>query len=294
VQNDPYAELGIAREASPDVIRKAYRTLAKELHPDTRPGDADSEERFKRVTAAFHFLNDADRRRRFDRGEIDADGNARRRNGHPRGPGGGPGAGGDFEDIGDVFSSMFGGGARRGPFRTSGEDVRYRLEVDFTEAANGGRKRVVMGDGKALDLVIPEGVRPGAVLRLRGQGKPGMGGAAPGDAMVEIDVLNHPIFERRNDDIWLELPITLPEAVSGAKVQVPTLTGPVSLSIPKGSNSGQTLRLRGKGVRGDKGRGDQLVRLLITLPERPDSELQRFVSEWRPASDYDPRRKFGR
>jgi len=236
VQNDPYTELGIARGASSDVIRKAYRALAKELHPDTRPDDRDSEERFKRVTAAFHFLNDADRRRRFDRGEIDAEGNTRRRNGHGRRPT----HGADFDDIGDVFSSMFGGGARRGPFRATGEDVRYRLEVEFVEAANGGRKRVVMGDGKALDLVIPEGVRPGAVLRLRGQGKPGPSGAAPGDAMVEIDVLSHPIFERRDNDIWLDLPITLPEAVVGAKVQVPTLTGQVSLTIPKGSNSGRS------------------------------------------------------
>lgn len=291
MQKDPYAELGIARGASPDDIRRAYRKLAKELHPDTRPGDSASEERFKRVTAAFHFLNDPDRRRRFDRGEIDAEGNSRRRNGAGARPGRNGAA--EFDDLGDVFSGIFGGG-KRGPFRATGEDARYRLEVEFVEAANGGRKRVVMGDGKALDLVVPEGVRSGTVLRLRGQGKPGPNGAAPGDALVEIEVLPHPLFERRDDDIWLELPVSLPEAVAGAKVKVPTLSGEVTLTIPKGSNSGQTLRLRGKGVRGDKGRGDQLVRLLVTLPERPDSELQRFVSEWRPASDYDPRRKFGR
>jgi DnaJ-class molecular chaperone len=296
VRNDPYAVLGVARGASAGDIRQAYRKLAKELHPDTRPGDAASEERFKRVSAAFHLLSDPEKRRRFDRGEIDGDGNVRRANGgaRPRGPVR-PGAGPrPDEDLDTVFSSFFSGDARRGPFRTKGEDVRYRLEVDFVEAAEGGRRRVVMGDGKALELVIPEGVRTGAVLRLRGQGRPGQGSSPPGDALVEIEVLAHPIFERRGDDIWLELPISLAEAVQGGKVKAPTLSGSVALTIPKGSNSGQTLRLRGKGVRGEKGRGDLMVRLVVMLPERHDPELQRFVSEWRAAADYDPRRKLGR
>ena len=285
MRNDPYAELGVAQGASLDDIRRAYRKLAKELHPDARPGDSESEERFKRVTAAFHFLSDPDKRRKFDRGQIDADGNERRANGR-RASSAERASGFDT-----VFSNVFGQDGRRGAFRTKGEDVRYRLDLEFVEAATGGRKRVVMGDGKALDLVVPEGVRSGAVLRLRGQGRPGPGSAQPGDALVEINVLEHPVFERRGDDIRLELPVTLLEAVAGAKVKAPTLSGPVSLTIPKGSNSGQVLRLRGKGVRGEKGRGDLLVRLIVTLPDRPDAELQRFVADWRPASDYDPRRK---
>ncbi len=286
--NDPYAVLGVTRGATPDDIRQAYRKLAKELHPDARPGDLDSEERFKAVSAAFHLLSDPAKRRRFDRGEIDGDGNNRRPGARPRG------RNGDSGDYESAFSGFPGADARRGPFRTKGDDVRYRLEVDFVEAATGGRKRVVMGDGKALDLVIPEGVRSGAVLRLRGQGKPGAGASSPGDALVEIEVQSHPTFERKGDDIVLDLPITLKEAVHGGKVKAPTLTGSVALTIPKGSNSGQTLRLRGKGVRGDKGRGDLLVRLIVMLPERHDADLQRFAADWRPATDYDPRKKLGR
>jgi DnaJ-class molecular chaperone len=291
VRDDPYAVLGVARGASSDDIRQAYRKLAKELHPDARPGDSDSEERFKSVSAAFHLLNDPAKRKRYDRGEIDGEGNNRRTS-NTRSRNGA--ANGADRRSGSRFSGFPGADPQRGPFRTKGDDVRYRLELDFVEAAIGGRKRVVMGDGKALDLVIPEGVRSGAVLRLRGQGRPGAGSAPAGDALVEIEVLDHATFERRGDDIRLELPITLREAVLGAKVKAPTLTGEVSLTIPKGSNSGQTLRLRGKGVRGEKGRGDLLVRLVVALPERHDGELQRFAADWRPASDYDPRKKLGR
>jgi DnaJ-class molecular chaperone len=290
VHDDPYAVLGVARGASSDDIRQAYRKLAKELHPDARPGDTVSEERFKSVSAAFHLLSDPVKRKRFDRGEIDGEGNRRKSDSRPRNGS----ANGADRRPGSRFSGFSGADSQRGPFRTKGEDARYRLELDFVEAATGGRKRVVMGDGKALDLVIPEGVRSGAVLRLRGQGRPGAGSAPAGDALVEVDVLDHPTFERSGDDIRLELPITLKEAVLGAKVKAPTLTGEVSLTIPKGSNTGQTLRLRGKGVRGEKGRGDLLVRLVVTLPERHDGELQRFAADWRPASDYDPRKKLGR
>lgn len=294
--DNPYRELGVAASASDDEIRKAYRRLAKELHPDARPGDDVAEERFKRVTAAFALLSDSGRRRRYDRGEIDGDGNeihrgfaggrrARSNGGGRHGPGG--------PDFADVFSSVFGQDEARNPFNAKGADARYKLTVSFEEAVNGGRKRVTMGDGKALDLTIPEGVKAGQVLRLRGQGGPSVRGGPAGDALVELEVETHPHFERDGDDIRLELPITLTEAVLGAKVRVPTLTGPVTVTIPKGANSGQVLRLRGKGVRSDKGRGDQLIKLKVVLPERADAELQRFVSRWRPPQSYDPRKDVG-
>ncbi len=291
MMENPYRELGVAPNASGDDIRKAYRKLAKELHPDARPGDSHAEERFKRVTAAFQLLNDPKMRSRFDRGEIDADGNevvsgfggrgARRgrANGH--------------RDASDIFSTIFDTDEMRNPFNARGPDARYRLTISFEEAVNGGRKRVTVGDGKYLDLSIPEGVKAGQVLRLRGQGAPSGNGGPPGDALVELEVEPHPHFRRDGDDIRLDLPITLTEAVLGAKVRVPTLTGPVTVTVPKNSNTGQVLRLRGKGVRSEAGRGDQLIKLDVVLPERPDAELQRFVSRWRPPRTYDPRKDFG-
>ncbi len=290
---DPYSQLGVARGASADDVRRAYRKLAKELHPDARPGDKRAEERFKRVTAAFNLLSDPVARGRYDRGEIDADGNEtldgarRRRNGA-----GGHGEQG-FRDFSDVFSSVFGAEDGASPFQTRGADVRYKLAVGFEEAANGGRKRVTMGDGKALELVIPEGVKAGQVLRLRGQGAESPRAGAPGDALVEIEVEVHPHFVRDGDDIRLDVPITLTEAVLGAKIRVPTLTGPVTVTVPRGANSGAVLRLRGKGVKGERGRGDQLLKLSIVLPDRADPELQRFVSRWRPPKSYEPRKDLG-
>lgn len=295
--DNPYRELGVATSSSSEDIRKAYRKLAKELHPDARPGDDAAEERFKRVTAAFALLNDPEQRRRFDRGEIDADGNEtvrgfsgtrRSRNGHRSSNGSGRP---NFEDV---FSSVFGQDeGHRNPFTAKGPDARYKLTISFEEAVNGGRKRVTMGDGKALDLTIPEGVKAGQVLRLRGQGGPSVRGGPPGDALVELEVEEHAHFLREGNDIRLNLPVTLTEAVLGAKVRVPTLTGPVTVTIPKGANTGQVLRLRGKGVRTDAGRGDQLITLKVVLPERADAELQRFVSRWRPPQSYDPRKDIG-
>ena len=297
---DPYTELGLQRGASDDDVRAAYRKLAKDLHPDARPGDAAAEERFKRVTAAFAILSDPEQRRRYDAGEIDADGNAQAgydyRGGGYRGSGGRGPDRGEFDDLGDILSGVFGDGAgRRGgrPFSSKGGDVRYRLEVTFEEAAIGGRKRVVMGDGRSLDLVVPEGVNSGQVLRLRGQGRPGPGGGAPGDALVELAVAEHPFYRREGADIHVELPVTVKEAALGAKVRTPTLTGPVTVTIPKGSNSGAVLRLRGKGVKGESARGDQLVRLVIKLPERPDAELTRFLEDWDAPESYNPRADLG-
>jgi DnaJ-class molecular chaperone len=291
---DPYAALGVPKSSSADDIRKAYRKLAKELHPDVRPNDKVTTERFKRVTAAFNLLTDEKLRARFDRGEIDADGNERPVFQPGAGFGGFAGAGarargGDvFEDLFDGVFSRGGGGRGFGGMQR-GEDVRYRMEVDFLDAVNGGRRRVTMSDGKSLDLAIPAGISSGQTLRLKGQGMPGLGGGLSGDALVEITVGEHPAFKREGDNIRMELRISLAEAVEGGKVPVNTPQGAVSLSVPAGSNSGDMLKLRGKGVQTRPNPGDLLVRLLIVLPRKDDSELRAFVKNW-PGKRYDAQR----
>jgi DnaJ-class molecular chaperone len=293
---DPYAALGVPKTATPDDIRKAYRKLAKELHPDVRPNDKVSEERFKRVTAAFNLLSDEAQRARFDRSEIDADGNERPVF-QPGAGFGGFGAGrgrtnarGDvFEDLFDGLFSRGGGGGARGFGPQRGEDVRYRMEVDFLDAVNGGRRRVTMSDGRSLDLAIPAGLNSGQTLRLKSQGHPGQNGGPAGDALVEITVGAHPVFKRDGDDVRMELRISLVEAVEGGKVPVQTPSGGVQLSIPAGSNSGDLLKLRGKGVQTRPAPGDLLVRLLIVLPRKDDPELREFVKSW-PARTTDVQR----
>ncbi len=287
---DPYAALGVPKSSSADEVRKAYRKLAKELHPDVRPNDKASAERFKRVTAAFNLLTDETLRGRFDRGEIDAEGNERPQfqpgggfGGFAgartaRGPNGGP-RGDVFEDLFDGLFSR-GGSGGRGFGMQRGEDVRYRMEVEFLDAVNGGRRRVTMSDGRSLDLAIPAGLNSGQTLRLKGQGLPGAGNGPAGDALVEITVGQHPAFKRENDDIRMELRISLTEAVEGGKVPVNTPQGAVSLSIPPGSNSGDLLKLRGKGVQTRPNPGDLLVRLMIVLPRKEDLELKAFVRTW--------------
>jgi DnaJ-class molecular chaperone len=288
---DPYAALGVPKSSSAEDIRKAYRKLAKELHPDVRPNDKASEERFKRVTAAFNLLTDVTQRGRFDRGEIDADGNER-----PQfQPGGGfggfagagagararPGAGGRSDVFEDLFDGLFSrGGGSRGFGQQRGEDVRYRMEVDFLDAVNGGRRRVTMSDGRSLDLAIPAGLNSGQTLRLKGQGLPGAGGGPAGDALVEITVGEHATFKREGDDIRMDLRVSLAEAVEGGRVPVQTPSGAVTLSVPQGSNSGDLLKLRGKGVQTRPTPGDLLVRLLIVLPRKDDPELREFVKTW--------------
>ncbi len=285
---DPYGVLGVARGANADDIRKAYRKLAKELHPDVRPNDKAAEDKFKRATAAFNLLSDPALKARFDRGEIDADGNERvgafRSQGARSGPyqSAGPGAGPDnVFDFGDIFSDLFGAGAAggrgQGFARARGRDLRFTLEVDFVDAVNGGRRRVQLAEGRTLDVAIPPGVETGQVLRLKAQGAPGLQGGQPGDALVELKVKPHPHFKREGENITLDLPVSLTEAVEGGRVQVPTVSGPVALSIPAGANTGMVLRLKGKGV---GGQGDQLVRLLIMLPEPADEELKKFVKKW--------------
>jgi DnaJ-class molecular chaperone len=275
---DPYAALGLSRSASADDIRRAYRKLAKELHPDVRPNDRAAEERFKRATAAFNLLSDPAQRGKFDRGEIDADGNERPtfRTRSYRG-GAGPSQEAAF-DLGDIFADLFGSGVGgRGFSRMRGRDLRYALEIDFIDSVNGGRKRIQLDEGRALDVAIPPGVETGRTLRLKGQGGPGVSGGPPGDALVELTVRPHPYFRRDGQDIRLDLPISLAEAVEGARIQVPTVTGPVAMSIPANSNTGMQLRLKGKGV---AGAGDQIVRLLATLPDGRDEDLARFVKNW--------------
>src|SRR5262249_51638318 len=257
---DPYKVLGVPRDASDEEIRRAYRKLAKELHPDLNPANrAAAEERFKKVSAAYDIGGDPDKRRRYDRGEIDANGEQRRsyyRSQAGTGPFGGRAgrrAGDDF-GFGDIFSDLFGGmrgraGAEGGPFAAPGRDVRYTLEVEFLEAATGVKKRVTMPDGGVLDLAVPEGVSDGQVLRLKGRGAAGGRGGEPGDALVEIKVKPHPRFKRVGDDIELDLPVTIDEAVLGAKIEVPTISGRVQLTIPKGASSGRPFRLKRKGVR---------------------------------------------
>lgn len=303
---DPYEVLGLKKGAEPDEIKRAYRKLAKELHPDVNPGDSIVEQRFKEVSAAYSFLNDADKKAAYDRGEINPDGSPRFAGAGAGGAGnGGFGFGFGGIDPDDIFGDLFGrrgagAGAGAGPhagrnrtFRMRGKDVSYSVRVGFIEACLGAKRRIKLYDGKSLEVAIPPGTADGQKLRLKGQGTPGMGGGEAGDAFVEIQVDGHPYFERDGQDIFLDAPITLAEAVLGAKITVPTIHGDVAVSVPAGSNTGNSLRLKGKGIPGQGGKpgGDHYVKLKVMLPDRPDPELTRFVESWAETHDYDVRRK---
>ncbi len=296
------------RTASADEIRRAFRKLAKQYHPDKNQGDKKAEERFKQISAAFDLLGDEDKRKKFDAGEIDADGRDTMRGfagGSPFGEGGGfrgggfrPGPGGpEFEDVdlGDILGEMFGGRGARGAgggfnFNQRGHDIRAQVEISLEEAINGAKRRIAFSDGRTLEVTIPKGASDGQVLRLKGQGAPGRAGA--GDALIELSIRAHPIFKRDGDNLTMDLPISVPDAVLGGKVEAPTPDGPVTLSIPAGSNSGSTLRLKGKGLPGPVGRrGDLLARLVVTLPDKPDDELNQFAETWRADRPYAPRRR---
>jgi len=303
---DPYDVLGVQRTASQDEIREAYRALAKKHHPDLNPGDKEAEDRFKEVSAAYGLLSDAETRARFDRGEIDASGAERRERSFYRAYADGEGGPthwrfGDEQPGGfaaeDLFADLFRGhgGAGAGELRMRGADVTFTLRCPFLDAVNGARRRVTLSDGKTLDLTIPKGAHDRQTLRLRGQGMPGIGGGPPGDAFIEIHVEPHAFFQRKDDNIHLELPVTLDEAVLGAKVEVPTIDGRVSLTVPPGSNSGTSLRLRGKGVASADGkrRGDQYVTLKVVLPDTPDDALKEFLAGWAKDHKYDLRARMG-
>ncbi|MGE4220853.1 MAG: DnaJ C-terminal domain-containing protein [Alphaproteobacteria bacterium] len=283
---DPYQILGVARTATAAEIKQAYRKLAKELHPDLNPGDSVVESRFKEVSAAYDLLSDADKRGQFDRGEINPDGSSRFAGGFRQGGRAGP----DFDDI---FSDLF--GRRRGRARTAempGKNITYSVQVSFSDAILGTRRRITLYDGKSLQIAIPPGTADGQTLRLKGQGTPGMGGGIPGDALVQVQVEPHPLFRRIGDDIEIDLPVTLDEAVLGGRVDVPTVDGKVAMTVPAGANTGTRLRLKGKGApRTGGGRGDQYVRLLVQLPDNPDNELSEFVRNWAKRHSYDVRRR---
>jgi len=289
---DPYTVLGVKRNASQDDIQKAYRRLAKKFHPDLNPGNKQAEEQFKEVSAAYNLLGDTDKRARYDRSEIDASGTERPQQRFYRdfAEGGSPYASdAGFADFAadDILSQFFGREGRTN-IRMRGSDVHYRLELDFLDAINGGKRQITLPDGSILDVNIPPGTSDGQVLRLRGKGRPGMGGGRPGDALVEIEVRPHRIFTRKGDDIHVDLPISLSEAVLGGKVRVPTPSGSVTMTLPKWSNTGTVLRLKGKGVpRIDGSKGDEFVTLKVMLPEKPDPELEKFVARWQGA--YSPR-----
>jgi DnaJ-class molecular chaperone len=305
---NPYDVLGVKPTASEHEIRDAYRKLAKKHHPDLNPGDKSAEARFKEISGANDIVGDKDKRARFDRGEIDSSGAEKPRNPYgeyrhyAEGAGGeryGAAGGGMSQEEMEELFSFFGNGARRGGgggrgFRMRGADRHYSLTVDFLDAINGAKQRLDLPDGKTLDVRIPAGLRDGQILRLEGQGEEGSSGGPPGDALIEVHVAPHPRFRRDGDDVRLDLPVTIAEAVLGAKVSAPTVEGDVTLTIPPNSNTGRVLRLKGKGAPkpGLKGgRGDQYVTLQVMLPESADAELIAFLRDWAPKHGYDPRRR---
>lgn len=304
---DPYDILGVTKNASEADIKKAFRALAKKHHPDTHGNDPKAVKRFQEVSAAYEILGDKEKRAQYDRGEIDAAG-------QPKGFGGGGGHGfegfrprggrgqGGFEWSGaregfsteDIFADILGGlggGGRRRAQPRRGADIQLETSVSLHEAAMGGTRRVMLADGRQLEVRIPVGVKEGQQVRLKGQGNPGERGGPPGDALIAIKIAEHPNFRLDGRDLKMDLPITLKEAILGGKIGVPTLTGEVTLTVPPNSNSGRTLRLKGKGMpsSGSDPAGDLYLRLVVTLPEKADRELESFVKRWE--TEYDPRAK---
>lgn len=293
----PYEVLGVAPAASSADIQKAYRQLAKKLHPDLNPGDKAAEEKFKEVAGAYDLLGDTEMRKRFDAGEIDATGAERPQQhfyrdfatsdqGHPYT---GNSGFADFVDSDDAFAELLKRGERARANRR-GRDLHYSLPIDFSESIKGASKRLTLPDGGTLDVTIPPGLVDGQILRLRGKGASGAGTGGPGDALIEVEVLPDRRFTREGDDISLELPVSLSEAVLGGRIRVPTPTGDVTMAVPKGSNTDTIMRLKGKGApRRGGGHGDEFVRLKVVLPKGPDPKLEAFVSKWDKGKAFNPR-----
>ena len=288
MSSDPYAILGVSRSADDAEIRSAYRKKAKALHPDLHPGDNAKADAFKKASSAFDILGDKEKRRKFDRGEIDGDG-------QPRGFGGGGGFGGGFgggrrsghaggqhaDPFEDILSGLFGGGGRsRGrPGPRKGRDVRYQIHVSFADAVTGGQRRIKMSDGQSIDVNIPAGVESGQTLRLKSQGQTSPYGGPPGDALVEVTVAGHKEWTRDGDDVRMAVPIPLKIAVLGGTIEVNTPSGPLSLKVPEGSNTGAVLRLRGKGVQRKGAAGHLYARLEIVLDNKEIDPLKKFFKK---------------
>jgi DnaJ-class molecular chaperone len=296
----PYEVLGVKPDASADEIRKVYRKLAKQFHPDLNPGKPEAEARFKAISAAYDLLSDPEKRGRYDRGEIDETGQERPQRSYRTYAEGAQGwryqpeGEMDLSDLEDLFAA-FGSAGRRGRgragegFRARGGDRHFTLTVDFVTAATGGKQRLSLAAEEWLDVTIPAGIEDGQVLRLRGKGGPGFGSGAAGDALIEVHVAPHPLFRRDGDNILVELPVSLAEAVLGARVPVPTVTGPVTMTIPKGSDTGRQLRLRGKGMQRRGHPGDQIVTLKVVIGQSSDPELAAFLEKWAPQHPVNPR-----
>jgi DnaJ-class molecular chaperone len=296
----PYEVLGVKPDASADEIRKTYRMLAKQFHPDINPGKPEAEARFKEISAAYDLLSDPEKRARYDRGEIDETGAERPPRGYYRSQAEGaqgwhyqPEGEMDLSDLEDLFAAFGSAGRRRrgaagAELRARGADRHFTLTIDFVTAATGGKQRLSLAPEEWLDVTIPAGVEDGQVLRLRGKGGPGFGGGPAGDALIEVHVAPHPLFRRDGDNVLLELPVSVAEAVLGARVSVLTVTGPVTMTIPKGSDTGRQLRLRGKGIQ-KKTPGDEIVTLKVFIGHSSDPELAAFLEKWAPQHPFDPR-----
>ncbi len=288
-----YKTLGVGKNATQSDIKKAFRKLMKELHPDLNPGDAAKEARFKKVSAANDILSDPNKRALYDRGEIDETGAEVVQNPFGGGFQGQPRGGQGYGDMGDIFSQMFGGGGPRGGFQQAmkGQDQRYNMQVSFIEAALGGKKQIYLADGSPISVTVPKAIDDGQTIRLKGKGHPGQNGGPAGDALIQVKVASHASFKRDGLNIELNLPITLYEATLGGKVEVPTLHGAVGLKIPAGTSSGKVLRLKGRGLEKGRNKGDQLVKLQIHMPAQIDPELESFMKGWKDNHAYDPRQK---
>ena len=302
--NNPYEILGVKQTASDQEIKSAYKKLAKKYHPDLHPDDSKAEAKFKDVSAAHEFLKDKDRRRRFDTGEIDASGAEKQAQQRYYRDYAGPGASGRHaaqdgfagnDDLGDFFSRAFGGGrgGRQGGMKARGQDVSYTLSVPFLEAARGGVQKLQLPDGKVLNVTIPEGAEDRQTLRLKGQGMAGFMGGAAGDAYIELHIEPDAHFVRKDDNVHIDVPVTLKEAMLGAKIEVPTISGPVSVTVPKGSNTGTKMRLKERGLKNAKTgvRGHQYVSLKVVLPVGEEPELMAFLDGWTPRHVQNPRKE---